>query len=81
MSQIRFNDFAEIIDVALQNRISRDAILILVGRISYALEIGELSFAEAHQLEEKLGGRQQWKDAYEIALSGGGDNSLYQLPA
>jgi hypothetical protein len=81
MSQIRFNDFAEIIDVALQNQISRDATLILVGRISYALEIGELSFNEAHQLEDKLGGRHQWQDAYEMALSGETDNSLYQLPA
>jgi hypothetical protein len=44
MSQIRFNDFVGVIDVAFQNRISRDAILILVGRVSYALEIGELSF-------------------------------------
>jgi hypothetical protein len=70
MSQIRFNDFAEIIDVALQNRISRYSILILVGRISYALEIGELSFAEARQLEDNLGDRQQWKETYEMALSG-----------
>jgi thiazole synthase len=81
MSQVRLNDFAEIIDLALQNQISRDAKLILVGRISYALEIGELSFTEAHQLEEKLGGRQQWQEAYEIALSGETENSLYQLPA
>jgi hypothetical protein len=81
MSQIRFNDFEEIIDVALKNRISRDAILILVGRVSYALEMGELSFAEARQLEEKLGGRSQWKDAYEMALSGETEYSLHQLPA
>jgi hypothetical protein len=81
MSQIRFTDFAQIIDVALQNHIDRDATLILVGRISYALEIGELSFTEAHQLEEKLGGRQQWQEAYEMALSGATDHSLYQLPA
>jgi hypothetical protein len=81
MSQVRFNDFVEIIDVALQNQISRDAILILVGRISYALEIGELSFTEAHQLEDRLGGRQQWQDAYEMALSGETSSSLYQLPA
>jgi thiazole synthase len=81
MSQVRSNDFAEIIDLALQNQISRDAKLILVGRISYALEIGELSFTEAHQLEEKLSGRQQWQEAYEIALSGETENSLYQLPA
>jgi uncharacterized protein YciW len=81
MSQIRFNDFEEIIDVALKNRISRDAILILVGRVSYALEMGELSFAEARQLEEKLGGRSQWKDAYEMALSGETEHRLHQLPA
>ncbi len=81
MSQVRFSDFAEIIDTALRNQISRDAKLILVGRISYALEIGELSFAESHQLEEKLGGRQQWQEAYEIALSGETENSRYQLPA
>jgi thiazole synthase len=81
MTQVRFNDFAEIIDIALQNQISRDAKLILVGRISYALELGELTFTEAQQLEDKLGGRQQWQEAYEIALSGATENSLYQLPA
>ena len=32
MSQVRLNDFAEIIDLALRNQISRDAKLILVGR-------------------------------------------------
>jgi hypothetical protein len=81
MTQIRFNDFAEIIDIAQQNKISRDAKLILVGRISYALELGELTFAEAQQLEDQLGGRQQWQEAYEMALSGETENSLYQLPA
>jgi hypothetical protein len=81
MSQIRFNDFAEIIDIAQKNQISRDAKLILVGRISYALELGDLTFAEAQQLEDQLGGRQQWQEAYEMALSGETENSLYQLPA
>lgn len=81
MSQVRFNDFEEIIDVALKNKISRDAILILVGRISYALEMGELSFPEARQLEDKLGGRSQWQAAYEMALSGETEESPYQLPA
>jgi hypothetical protein len=81
MSQVRFQDFEQVIDLAIQNKIGRDATLILVGRISYALEIGELTFAEMQVLEEKLGGRRQWQEAYELALSGEIEDSLYQVPA
>ncbi|MEX0271073.1 hypothetical protein AB3R30_18205 [Leptolyngbyaceae cyanobacterium UHCC 1019] len=81
MSKQRFEDFKEIVELALKNEAPRDARLILVGRISYALEVGELTFTEAHTLEDLLGGRSEWQDAYEIALSGATDHSLYHLPA
>jgi hypothetical protein len=53
MSQVRFQDFEQVIDLAIANQIGHDAILILVGRLSYALEIGELTFSEMQVLEEK----------------------------
>ncbi|GEM_PF-922210 len=81
MSKQRFEDFKEIVELALKNEATRDARLILVGRISYALEVGELTFTEAHRLEDWLGGRAEWQDAYEIAVSGATDQSVYQLPA
>jgi hypothetical protein len=78
MSQVRFQDFEQVIDLAIANKIGHDAILILVGRLSYALEIGELTFSEMQVLEEKLGGRRQWQEAYELALSGEtGDSSEF----
>lgn len=79
MSKQRFEDFKEIVELALKNDAPREARLILVGRISYALEIGELSFTEAHALEDLLGGRQEWQTAYEMALSGATEESTYQL--
>jgi hypothetical protein len=70
MSQVRFEDFEQVIDLAIANKIGHDATLILVGRLSYALEVGELTFAQMQILGEKLGGRRQWQEAYELALSG-----------
>lgn len=81
MSQVRFEDFKEIIDLALINQLPRDAKLILVGRISYALENGDLTFDEASKLENLMGGRKQWRDAYEMALSGSTESSSNQLTA
>ncbi len=81
MSKQRFEDFKEIVELALKNEATRDARLILVGRISYALEVAELTFVEAHTLEDLLGGRMEWQDAYEIALSGATAQSVYHLPA
>lgn len=81
MSQVRFQDFEQVIDLAIANKIGHDATLILVGRLSYALEVGESTFSEMHVLEEKLGGRRQWQEVYELALSGETEDSLYQGPA
>jgi hypothetical protein len=81
MSQVRFQDFEQVIDLAIANKIGHDATLILVGRLSYALEVGELTFSEMQVLEEKLGGRRQWQEAYELALSGETEDSLYQVSA
>lgn len=80
MSQLRFDAFKEIIDLAAQNDAPRDTRLILVGRISYAKEVGELSGIEALELETRLGGRIQWQAAYEFAI-GSIPSSLNHLPA
>jgi hypothetical protein len=75
----RFEDFKEIIELAQKNSFPIEAKLIIVGRISYASEIDELSLDEAKELENMLGGRNQWQDAFEMALSGAIDSSPYQM--
>jgi hypothetical protein len=77
--KVRFDDFKETIALALQNNMPLNAKLILVGRISYALECGELTLKEAKELEDMMGGRDQWQDAYEMALSGSVESSSYQM--
>jgi len=74
-----FEDFKEIIDTGIKNSISRDAKLIIVGRISYAVERAELTLKEAEELENMLGGRSQWQDAYELAIAGATESDKYQL--
>jgi hypothetical protein len=75
----RFEDFKEIIELAQKNSLPIEAKLIIVGRISYASEIDELSLDEAKELENMLGGRNQWQDAFEMALSGAIDSSPHQM--
>jgi thiazole synthase len=77
--KVRFDNFEEIIRTALKNKLSLEAKLIIVGRISYAREVGELTLKEAKELEDMLGGRSQWQDAYEVALAGATDSDKYQL--
>lgn len=77
--KVRFDNFEEIIQLAIKNELPFEAKLIIVGRISYAREMGELSHKEAKDLENMLGGRQQWQDAYEMALAGAVENDKYQL--
>jgi hypothetical protein len=55
-----YESLKEIVEMAIQNKATRDAILIIVGRISYAVERRELTLREARKLEDMLGGRSQW---------------------
>jgi len=74
-----FEDFKEIIDIAIKNSIDRDAKLIIVGRISYAVERAELTLKEAEELENMLGDPKQWQEAFQMAIAGARDNDKYQL--
>ncbi len=65
--KIRFDDFKEIIQLAIKNGLSLEAKLIIIGRISYASEIGELTINEAEELENMLGDQKEWQDAFQMA--------------
>lgn len=65
-----FKDFEEIIQRGLQNNMPRDANLIILGQIIYAVTRNELSIEEGWQLEKMLGGREQWEQAIEYAILG-----------
>ena len=63
-------DFEEIIERGLQNNMPYDAKLIIMGQIIYAVTPDELSIEEGWELENMLGGREQWEQAFEYAILG-----------
>jgi thiazole synthase len=65
-----FNEFEEVIQTGLKNNMPRDAKLIAVGQIIYAVTRDELTNKEGWRLEEMLGGRTQWEDALEYSIFG-----------
>ncbi|HAT14675.1 MAG TPA: thiazole synthase, partial [Microcoleaceae bacterium UBA11344] len=65
-----FNEFEEVIQTGLKNNMPRDAKLITVGQIIYAVTRDELTNKEGWRLEEMLGGRTQWEDALEYSIFG-----------
>jgi thiazole synthase len=67
---IVFEEFQELIERGLQNNMPQEAKLIILGQIIYAVTRDELSNQEGWQLEEMLGGREQWKDALSYAIFG-----------
>jgi thiazole synthase len=67
---IVFEEFQELIERGLQNNMPQEAKLIILGQILYAVTRDELSNQEGWQLEEMLGGREQWKDALSYAIFG-----------
>lgn len=67
---IVFEEFQELIERGLKNNMPKEAKLIILGQILYAVTRDELTNQEGWQLEELLGGREQWKDALSYAIFG-----------
>jgi thiazole synthase len=65
-----FSEFKEIVGRGLKNNMPRDAKLITVGQILYAVTCDHLTIEEAWQLEAMLGGRKQWEEALEYSIFG-----------
>ena len=65
-----FEEFKERIEEGLKNNMPRDAKLIILGQILYAVTRDELTNQEGSQLEEMLGGREQWKESLAYAIFG-----------
>ena len=56
-----FEDFQDMINRGQQNNMTRDAKLIILGQILYAVTRNELTNQQAWKLEEMLGNRQDWE--------------------
>jgi thiazole synthase len=67
---IVFDEFKELIEQGLHNNMPQEAKLIILGQILYAVTRDELTNQQGWQLEEMLGGREQWKDALSYAIFG-----------
>jgi thiazole synthase len=67
---IVFDEFKELIEQGLHNNMPQEAKLIILGQILYAVTRDELTNQQGLQLEEMLGGREQWKDALSYAIFG-----------
>ena len=67
---IVFDEFKELIEQGLHNNMPYEAKLIILGQILYAVTRDELTNQQGWQLEEMLGGREQWKDALIYAIFG-----------
>jgi thiazole synthase len=65
-----FEEFKELIEQGLHNNLPQEAKLIILGQILYAVTRDELTDQEGWQLEELLGGREQWKHALAYAIFG-----------
>jgi thiazole synthase len=65
-----FSEFKEIVECGLKNNMPRDAKLITVGQILYAVTRDDLTIKEGWLLEEMMGGRKQWEEALEYSIFG-----------
>ncbi len=57
-----FEDFQDLINRGHKSNMTRDAKLIILGQILYAVTCNELTNQQAWKLEEMLGNRQDWED-------------------
>ena len=67
-----FDNFKDRIERGKIKKIPRDAKLIILGQILYAVTRNELSEKQGWELEEMLGGRDEWEDALAYAIFGEG---------
>lgn len=65
-----FENFQEIIERGKRNQMPRDAKLIILGEILYAVTRNELTNREAWELEEMLGNREDWEEGLAYAVFG-----------
>ncbi len=65
-----FSEFKEIVGRGLQNNMPREAKLITLGQILYAVTRDDITIEEGWQLEEMMGGRTQWEEALEYSIFG-----------
>jgi len=65
-----FQEFEEIVNSGIKNNMPRDARLIIVGEILYAVTKDELTNKEGWLLENMLGGREEWEKGLEYAIFG-----------
>ena len=65
-----FEIFKERIKKGQINNMPRDAKLILLGQILYAVTRNELTNQEAWELEEMLGNREEWEEGLSYAIFG-----------
>ncbi|MEG4851881.1 thiazole synthase [Microcoleus sp. B5-D4] len=65
-----FQEFEEIVNNGIKNNMPRDARLIIVGEILYAVTRDELTNKEGWLLENMLGGREEWEKGLEYAIFG-----------
>jgi thiazole synthase len=65
-----FDDFQDIINRGQKNNMTRDAKLIILGQILYAVTRNELTNQQAWKLEEMLGDRQEWENDLAYVIFG-----------
>ena len=65
-----FEEFKEIIEEGLKNNWPRDAKLIILGQILYAVTRDEITNRKPWELEEMLGKREEWEEALTYAIFG-----------
>ncbi|PSF32673.1 hypothetical protein C7H19_21355 [Aphanothece hegewaldii CCALA 016] len=65
-----FETFKERIEKGQSNNMPRDAKLILLGQILYAVTRNELTNQEAWKLETMLGNPEEWEEGLSYAIFG-----------
>jgi thiazole synthase len=65
-----FESFKELIETGLSNNLPRDAKLIILGQILNSMTRNEITVKQARELEDMLGGRDQFSEALSYAIFG-----------
>jgi len=65
-----FSSYKELIETGLANNMPRDAKLVILGQLLNSVARGELGRQEAYELEDMMGGREQFSEALSFAIFG-----------
>ena len=71
-----FDYFSVLIEKGLKNGMPRDAKLIILGEILYAVTRDELTNQQGLELEQMMGSRQEWDEALAYAIYGNSEEGL-----